>query len=146
MQAAALSPPLPFAPGQPPPFPHAMPFPSLHHSMSPFISGGIHPFLSSTASHTSESDTVNEGLAEAILKRPDSIRPCTTPASRSRNGMGQGESSHSTQATTDLGEPEAEDTANEVAGERVVEFEFPTLLERPVATSPKTGANVEISS
>jgi hypothetical protein len=89
---------------------------------------------------------VTEGLAEAILKRPNSIRPSTTPRSGSRSSVRQGEPSHetrSTQATTELGEFEASDTADGEPVERVVEFEFPTLLERPVPTPPETVVNVD---
>ncbi|KAF8513062.1 hypothetical protein JB92DRAFT_3096613 [Gautieria morchelliformis] len=128
MQTASLSSPvapLSFAPGQPP-FPLTMPFPSLHHPLSPFLNGGVHPFHSSPTPHTNEGDAVHEGLAEAILKRPGSIRPPATPAPRSHSAV----------------TPEAGERGTEIA-EPVVEFEFPTLLERRVASPLENTVNID---
>ncbi|KAF8583241.1 hypothetical protein K439DRAFT_1661378 [Ramaria rubella] len=135
IQTASLSPPmasLSFSASQSP-FPLAMTFPPHHHPASPFA-GGIHSF-------TGSSDTVNEGLVEAILKRPQGIRPSTSSApisaSTSRTSTRSAESSCErsgacTQAVVD-GEPKPKQAKTD-AIEEVIEFEFPTLLERRVVT------------
>ena len=87
---------------------------------------------------------VNEGLADAILKRPSSILPSTTPASRSCSGARRNELSHRpnggqmTPETCEIGTNDKTYMA-----EPVVEFEFPTLLERRAASPFETIANVD---
>lgn len=99
----------------------------------------MHPFLSNLASHTNENDVVNEELAEAILKRPGSIRPSPVPASRSRRGREPIHRPHA-QTTPEAGGIRTNKTD---VVEPIVEFEFPTLLKRRVPSPIETVANVD---
>ena len=143
MQAASLSPPLAaFTTGQSP-FPLAIPFPTFNHTGSPF--GGIHPFDHRPSSTTS--DKVNEGLAEAILKRPDCIRLATTTNLGSVTCRdGSQEEHHGTSMTCDEVDSKLKSASED--NQEVVEFEFPTLLERHLSSSSvdptrKTAVNVD---